>query len=239
VPKKLFGALPGAAPANEQTARLDFMAASGRCTLLLEPALRRYGGRCEAASTLAQALLDPDTLQLVDLSPLPRDFYTRYTDDFVEAKQLVRGDGLEAAGQADRALDHAEIRVAAVTGSISFAQVQSLIESVEPALHRCLAVALQEAPDRALQARARIRIELRDGDVSSARIETTPRLAAPGCPQALARPEIAGTGSFEVVVDLARAPGMPGRVAPPAPPPSRAMPARHWSPPADDEGDGD
>jgi serine/threonine protein kinase len=237
VPKKLFGALPGEAPAGEQTARLDFMAASGRCTLLLEPALRRYGGRCEGAATLAQALLDPDTLQLVDLSSLAHDFYTRYTDDFVEAKQLARAEGLEAAEQADRALEHAEMRVGAVTGSISFAQVQSLLSSVEPALRRCLAVGLQEAPDRALQARIRISIELRDGDVSSARIETNPKLAAPGCTQALARPEVAGTGSFEVVADLARAPGMPGRAAPPAPPPSRAAPARHWAPPAEDEGD--
>jgi serine/threonine protein kinase len=230
-PKRLLGVLPKATSEVHPPARFEIMAASGRCFVEVEPALRRYGGRCEGAETLAGALLDPETLQLVELAA--PGFITRFTDDFVEAKALVRGEGLEAAQLAERALEGAEMRVAEVSGTVPFSQALELLAAVEPALRRCLAVSLQESPARALRARARIRVELQDGAVTSAKIETEPRLPAAGCAQALARPELPGTGAILVVADLSRAAGQPGRDAPPPPRPLRAEPARHLSAPED------
>ncbi len=215
-PQKLVGPLPSASPASGEPMRLEVMAKAGRCFIEVEPALRRYGGRCEGAATLAQALLDPETLQLVDLSPLPEGFATRFTDDFVDARQLARAEDLVAAQQAERALTRSELRVAAVSGTVSYAQAQGLLAAVTPALRRCLATALQESPDRALRVRLRIQIELQDGVVRSARVETQPQLPAALCAQALARPGMSGAGGFAVAGDFERAAGQPGRMATPA-----------------------
>lgn len=215
-PQKLEGPLPSATPASGEPMHLEVMSPLGRCFIEVDPAQRRYGGRCEGAQTLAQALLDPDTLQLVDLSTLPEGFAARFTDDFIEARQLARGEELQAAQQAERALTRAELRVSEVTGTVSYAQVQGLLAAVTPALRRCLAAALQESPDRALRARVRIQIELQDGVVRSAKVETEPRLPAALCAQALARPELPGAGGFAVLGDFERAAGLPSRVAAPA-----------------------
>ena len=212
-PQKLNGPLPSALSASGEPMHLEVMAPAGRCLIEVEPALRRYGGRCEGAPSLAQALLDPETLQLVDLSPLPEGFAARFTNDFVDARQLARGEGLEAAKQAELALIRAELRVAEVTGTVSYAQVQDLLTSVAPALRRCLAAALQESPDRALRARIRFQIEVLDGGIRSARLEAKPNLPAALCSQALARPGLLGAGGFAVVGDLERAAGQPGRTS--------------------------
>ena len=215
-PQKLFGPLPSATPASGEPMHLEVMAKVGRCLIEVEPALRRYGGRCEGAATLAQALLDPETLQLVDLSSLPEGFAARFTDDFVDVRQLARAEDRVAAQQAELALTRAELRVAEVTGTASYAQAQDLLTAVTPALRRCLATALQESPDRALRARVRFQIELQDGVVRSARVETEPHLPAGLCAQALARPGLSGAGGFAVVGEFERAAGQPGRITAPA-----------------------
>ena len=124
-----------------------------------------------------------------------------------------------------RALTGTSLRVAEASGTLSFSQAQSLLGSAEPALRRCLAVALQESPDRTLRLKARIRVDLKEGAVGQVKVETEPpRLAASGCAQAVARPELTGTGGLTVVAELTRGAGMPGRVAPP--PPASAAPIR-------------
>jgi hypothetical protein len=73
-----------------------------------------------------------------------------------------------------------------------------------PALRRCLALALQEAPQRPLHLKARIRVELRPGTAAVARVESEPPLGPRACAQALARPELGGTGQLTFFADLER-----------------------------------
>ena len=223
-PQKLFGALPTAAEEKgSEPSALTFAARTGLCAVEVEPELHRYGGRCEGAPTLSLALLEPDTLQLVDLapgSPLPDRFYARYSDDFVESAQLGATDGMVAAHLAERALTSVDIRTAGATGTASYSDAQSLLALSQLALRRCLAVALQAA--RGYAVRARIDVELRPEAMPAARIVTEPRIAAAGCARILARPELSGTGTLSFVASLSRgAPPEPARhiYRPPEPEP--------------------
>jgi len=53
--------LPAAAPENLPNGRLEFAARTGVCAVEVEPALQRYGGRCEGVPMLSQAMLEPET----------------------------------------------------------------------------------------------------------------------------------------------------------------------------------
>ena len=205
-PQKMVGSPP--APATERAApgRLEFAAKTGLCIVEVEPSQRRYGGRCEALEMLSEALLDPDTLQLVDLAPrsvLPAGFYARYTDDFIENRQLG-ANGLETADAAERSLTHADIRLSEATGTVSPTTALDLLEVARPALRRCLALALQQASQRPMHLQARIRVELRPGAPAVARIESEPPLGPRACARALARPELGGTGQLTFFADLER-----------------------------------
>jgi len=205
-PQKMVGPPPAPTPETAAPGRLEIAAKTGLCIVEVVPSQRRYGGRCEALDMLSQALLDADTLQLVDLAPgsvLPAGFYARYTDDFVENRQLG-ADGLETADTAERSLAHADIRLAEATGTVSPSGALDLLEVARPALRRCLALALQEAPQRPLHLKARIRVELRPGTAAIARMESEPPLGPRACASALARPELGGTGQLIFFADLER-----------------------------------
>jgi serine/threonine protein kinase len=205
-PQKMVGPPPAPTPETAAPGRLEIAAKTGLCIVEVVPSQRRYGGRCEALDMLSQALLDADTLQLVDLAPgsvLPAGFYARYTDDFVENRQLG-ADGLETADTAERSLAHADIRLAEATGTVSPSGALDLLEVARPALRRCLALALQEAPQRPLHLKARIRVELRPGTAAIARMESEPPLGPRACASALARPELGGTGQLTFFADLER-----------------------------------
>jgi hypothetical protein len=217
-PLKVNGPLPRAADETAEPSALAFASRSGLCVVEVEPRLHRYGGRCENVPSLALALLDPETLQLVDLapgSPLPEKFYARYADDLVESAQLGHSDGLVAAHLAERALTSVDIRVVGATGSASYLEAQRLLALSQLALRRCLAVALQAA--RGYAVRATIEVELRPGAMPSARIETRPGIAASHCARILARPELPGSGTLTIVATLSHG-------APPV------EPARHTYP---------
>ena len=206
-PHKLVGALPQAAEEEGEPSAYAFLARTGLCAVEVEPALQRYGGRCEGATSLQLALLDPDTLMLLDLapgSPLPDRFYARYSDDFVDSAQLARADGLVAAHLAERALTAVDMRVAGATGTASVAQGQALLSAAQLALRRCLAVALQAAEGRPAFVQARIEIELRPGALPGARIETQPPIPAAACARILARPELSGAGTLSFAAALSR-----------------------------------
>ncbi|MCA1827641.1 MAG: serine/threonine protein kinase [Myxococcales bacterium] len=226
-PQQLNGPLPPAPEEKGEPSALTFASRTGGlCAVEVEPELHRYGGRCESVPSLSLALLDPETLQIVDLapgSPLPDRFYARYSDDFVESAQLGSSDGLVAAHLAERALTSVDIRIAGATGTASYSEGQSLLALSQLALRRCLAVALQAA--RGYTVRAKVDVELRPGSMPSARIETQPRIAASNCARVLARPELSGSGTLTVVANLSRG-------APPA-----AEPVRHIqrSPPDEDD----
>jgi len=209
-PRLLNGSLPAEAEETGDPAQFTFAAREGVCAVEVEPSLHRYGGRCETIPSLAAALLDPETLQVVDLSPgLPDRFYARYSDDLVESSQLGQSDGLVAAHLAERALTSVEIRLAATTGTASPAEARALLALSQLALRRCLAVALQAA--RGYAVRAKIEVELQPGSAASSRIETEPRIAATNCARILARPELSGAGTLTFLATLARgsAPDLP------------------------------
>lgn len=223
-PLKFNGPLPRATDEAGEPAAYTFMTRTGLCTVEVEPSLHRYGGRCEGASSLSLALLEPDTLAMLDLapSPLPDRFYARYSDDFVEGAQLASADGLVAAHLAERALSNVDIRLSGVTGTASFGEAQSLVSATQLALRRCLAVAMLASPLKPSFEKAHIEIELRPGAMPGARIDTDPRIAASGCARILARPELSGAGTVSVNAVLLRAvesarPAVAPAVHPPEP----------------------
>jgi hypothetical protein len=172
----------------------------------VEPSLQRYGGRCQGVSSLSQAMIEPETLQLIDLAPgsgLPTGFYARYSDDFIEARQPGFL-GLQAAQQAEESLVRADVWLTEATGTLSPTAALSLLAAVKPSLRRCLALALAESPERAVRAAARIRIELTPGGMVSAKTESETHLAADHCARALARPELGGAGSLTFAAEIER-----------------------------------
>ncbi|HEX9576733.1 MAG TPA: serine/threonine-protein kinase, partial [Myxococcales bacterium] len=118
-PEKLFGAAPAVAAENLPRGRLEFAARTGLCAVDVEPSLQRYGGRCQGVPSLSQAMIEPETLQLIDLAPgsgLPTGFYARYSDDFIEARQ-PGFQGLQAAQQAEESLVRADVWLTEATGT--------------------------------------------------------------------------------------------------------------------------
>ncbi len=204
-PERLLGSPPVFDAVDGTGGRLEFFSRTGPCVMEVEPALRRYGGVCNGSKKLSDALLEPETLQLVDLAPgsvLPSGFYARLTNDFIESRRPGT-DVLETAGRAERSMARAEVRLVEATGTVPLGRAQALLTLVKPALRRCLALALFQAPSAPQRATARIRIEFRPG-VVDARVESSPPLPAEGCGGPLARPELGGAGVLTFVAELER-----------------------------------
>jgi len=205
-PERLLGSPPVFDALEGMGGRLEFFSRTGPCVVEVEPALRRYGGVCQGSKKLSDALLEPETLQLVDLAPgsvLPSGFYARLTNDFIESRRPGT-DLLETAGRAERSMRRVDVRLTEATGTVSMGRAEALLTLVKPALRRCLALALFQAPFEPRQATARIRIELRPGNVVDARVESSPPLPAEGCAGPLARPELGGAGVLTFVAELER-----------------------------------
>jgi len=205
-PEKLLGSPPAFDALDGMGGRLEFFSRTGPCVMEVEPALRRYGGVCQGSKKLSDALLEPETLQLVDLAPgsvLPSGFYARLTNDFIESRHPGT-DLMETAGRAERSMARAEVRLVEATGTVPVGRAQALLTLVKPALRRCLALALFQAPSPPQRATARIRIEFRPGNVVDARVESSPPLPAEGCAGPLARPELGGAGVLTFVAELER-----------------------------------
>jgi serine/threonine protein kinase len=205
-PERLLGSPPVFDALDGMGGRLEFFSRTGSCVMEVEPALRRYGGVCQGSKTLSDALLEPETLQLVDLAPgsvLPSGFYARLTNDFIESRRPGT-DLLETARLAERSMRRADVRLTEATGTVPMGRAEALLTLVKPALRRCLALALFQAPFEPRRATARIRIELRAGNVLDARVESSPPLPAEGCAGPLARPELGGAGVLTFVAELER-----------------------------------
>src|SRR6267142_3113801 len=205
-PERLLGSPPVFDALDGMGGRLEFFSRTGPCVMEVEPALRRYGGVCQGSKKLSDALLEPETLQLVDLAPgsvLPSGFYARLTNDFIESRRPGT-DLLETAGRAERSMRRVDVRLTEATGTVSMGRAEALLTLVKPALRRCLALALFQAPFEPRRATARIRIELRPGNVVDARVESSPPLPAEGCAGPLARPELGGAGVLTFVAELER-----------------------------------
>ena len=205
-PEKLLGSPPVFDALEGTGGRLEFFSRTGPCVMEVEPALRRYGGVCQGSKKLSDALLEPETLQLVDLAPgsvLASGFYARLTNDFIESRRPGT-DLLETARLAERSMRRADVRLTEATGTVSMGRAEALLRLVNPALRRCLALALFQAPFEPRRATARIRVELRSGIVVDARVESSPPLPAEGCAGPLARPELGGVGVLTFVAELER-----------------------------------
>jgi len=205
-PERLVGPPPAFDAMDGMGGRLEFFSRTGPCVVEVEPSLRRYGGVCEASKRLSDALLEPETLQLVDLAPgsvLPSGFYARLTNDFIESRRPGT-DVLGTARLAERSMRRADVRLTEATGTVSMGRAEALLTLVRPALRRCLALALFQAPFEPRRATARIRIELRPGNVVDARVESSPPLSAGACAGPLARPELGGAGVLTFVAELER-----------------------------------
>ena len=205
-PERLLGSPPVFGALDGMGGRLEFFSRTGPCVMEVEPALRRYGGVCQGSKRLSDALLEPETLQLVDLAPgsvLPSGFYARLTNDFIESRRPGT-DVLESARLAERSMARAEVRLVEATGTVPMGRAAALLTLVNPALRRCLALALFQAPSQPQRATARIRIELRPGNLVDARVESSPPLPAEGCAGPLARPELGGAGVLTFVAELER-----------------------------------
>jgi hypothetical protein len=111
---------------------------------------------------------------------------------------------METALRAERSMARAEVRLVEATGTVPVGRAQALLTLVKPALRRCLALALFQAPSPPQRATARIRIEFRPGNVVDARVESSPPLPAEGCAGPLARPELGGAGVLTFVAELER-----------------------------------
>ncbi|HME91876.1 MAG TPA: protein kinase, partial [Myxococcaceae bacterium] len=207
-PEKLFVASPLEGALSSLDGRVEFYSRTGRCVLEVETGRRRYGGICEGSKRLADALVEPENLHLVDLAPgsvAAVAFYTRLTDDFVEFRRPI-GDPFEAARRAEDSMARAHVQLAETTGTIAAHDAVSLLWAVKPALLRCLAVALSQAQSEPLRATARIRVEIRPGGSASSGVESSPKIPADGCGTALARPEVGGAGTMTFVAELERTP---------------------------------
>jgi len=205
-PERLLGSPPVFDALEGMGGRLEFFSRTGPCVMEIEPALRRYGGACQGSKRLSDALLEPETLQLVDLAPgsvLPSGFYARLTNDFIESHRPGT-DVLETAGRAERSMARAEVRIVEATGTVPLGRAAALLNLVKPALRRCLALALYQAPSAPQRATARIRIEFLPGNAVDARVESSPPLPAEGCAGPLARPELGGAGVLTFVAELER-----------------------------------
>jgi len=207
-PERLVGALPTWRPISGGGGRVEFHSRNaGHCVLDVHPLQRRYGGSCERSKRLADALLEPDNLHLVDLAPgseAPVGFYTRMTDDFVELRRPV--DTLEAAARAEGSMTRMLVQLAGTSGTISTGDALTLLQAAKWAVYRCLAVALFEARFEPLRATARIRVELRPGGSAKSQVESSPELPAEGCGMILARPEVGGAGAMTFAAELERVP---------------------------------
>jgi serine/threonine protein kinase len=209
-PEKLLGPPPAAAPENLPRGRLEFAARTGLCALEVEPSQQRYGGRCEGVPLLSQAMQEPETLQLIDLTPgsvLPSAFFARYTDVFIDGR-TTGPDALDAAQRAEDSLVRADVWLTEATGTLSPSAALTLLGVVRPALRRCLALALWQVPNRPVRAAARLRVEMGPSGVVSAKTESQTRLLADSCASALARPELGGAGVLTFAAEIERKRGL-------------------------------
>jgi len=204
-PDRLFASAPQYRPTDGIRRTLEFYSRTGPCVVEIDPGRRRYGGFCEGYRTLSEALLEPETLQIADLTPGSGGFYAQLNDDFIESRR-THGDLLEAARLAEESMVRADVRLAEFTGTISPWRAANVLALAKPALQRCLALALFDARHEPDRATVRLRIELAaDGNARSV-VESVPAIPADACAKVLARPEIGGAGVLTFVAELERRP---------------------------------